>query len=60
MYVYSISGDIIEETLVVARQDRVYAVACNPDGSRMVVGGRDKKVALVDEVTVACLCCVLV
>ena len=40
--------EVLTEAALVQRGDRVYAVDCNVDAGRLVVGGRDKKVAMFD------------
>ena len=39
---------VLTQAAAVDRGERVYAVDCNADASRLVVGGRDKKVAMFD------------
>jgi len=39
---------VLTQAAAVDRGERVYAVDCNADASRLVVGGRDKRVAMFD------------
>ena len=39
---------MLTQVAAVDRGERVYAVDCNADASRLVVGGRDKRVAMFD------------
>ena len=42
------SEEVMREVAVIARGDRVYAVALDAEGAHLCIGGRDKKVALFE------------